>query len=303
MIRHRNAKTSAPARVVVLGQKGFVASELIGLLGSRDVETVPLSSRTHDLRREETAEELKRILRPDDRLVFTSALTPDRGRDAKTLVDNLLMAKTVCQALAEAPVRHLVYISSDAVYSDASGLIGEWSPCDPTTLHGLMHLTRERLLEQTALRHQFSYTVMRPTLLFGAGDTHNGYGPNRFIRSALADRRITLFGEGEERRDHVYVRDLCRLIALVLWHQSEGVLNVASGVSASFREIARQVARCVGNGVEVCGVPRQSAVTHRHFDVTERLRSFPGFASTPLDQALATTVSRMTEPAPARVAP
>jgi nucleoside-diphosphate-sugar epimerase len=37
------------------------------------------------------------------------------------------------------------------------------------------------------------------------GDPHNGYGPNRFRRLAAGGEEIVLFGEGEERRDHVQV--------------------------------------------------------------------------------------------------
>ena len=45
--------------------------------------------------------------------------------------------------------------------------------------------------------------ILRPTLIYGAGDPHNGYGPNRFRRLAATGKPIILFGEGEERRDHV----------------------------------------------------------------------------------------------------
>jgi len=45
--------------------------------------------------------------------------------------------------------------------------------------------------------------ILRPTLVYGAGDPHNGYGPNRFRRLASANQPIVLFGEGEERRPAV----------------------------------------------------------------------------------------------------
>ena len=42
--------------------------------------------------------------------------------------------------------------------------------------------------------------LIRPTLVHGLDDPHNGYGPNRFRRLAATGREIVLFGEGEERR-------------------------------------------------------------------------------------------------------
>ena len=39
---------------------------------------------------------------------------------------------------------------------------------------------------------------MRSTLIYGEGDPHNGYGPNRFHRLAAAGQEIVLFGEVPE---------------------------------------------------------------------------------------------------------
>ena len=81
--------------------------------------------------------------------------------------------------------------------------------------------------------------MLRPTLIYGAGDPHNGYGPNRFRRQAAKGEPITLFGEGEEKRDHVAVEDVARLAVRMLMHRSTGVLNAVTGSSTSFRDIAR----------------------------------------------------------------
>ena len=40
------------------------------------------------------------------------------------------------------------------------------------------------------------FCIIRPTLVYGPGDTHKGYGPNKFINLALK-KRISLFGNGE----------------------------------------------------------------------------------------------------------
>ena len=50
--------------------------------------------------------------------------------------------------------------------------------------------------------------ILRPTLIYGEKDPHNGYGPNQFRRKANKGEAITLFGEGEERRDHVAIDDV-----------------------------------------------------------------------------------------------
>jgi nucleoside-diphosphate-sugar epimerase len=291
LIRHHQTTPQPPRRVLLLGSRGFVASHLLARLGSLGVETVALPAERCDLRDPASEVVLRAQVRPDDALVFVSALTPDRGRDIRTLMTNLAMGEHVSAVLAQAPCSHVVYISSDAVYADDCNPVRETSCCDPSSNHGLMHLVRERMLAQTLRPSKCPLLILRPSLLFGVGDTHNGYGPNRFIRTALAEKRITLFGAGEEMRDHVWVEDLCRLAVLGLGHRSEGVLNVATGESVSFGDVARMIANCAGGGVEVVETPRQNPVTHRHFDIAETLRSFPTFAYTPIDEALGTAVS------------
>jgi UDP-glucose 4-epimerase len=293
LIQHHQANPAPPARVVVLGASGFVAGDLIGHLKGQGVETVPIAASKVDLREPASASALRDLLRPDDALVFVSALTPDRGRDIRTLMMNLAMAENVCAALDQAPCAHVVYISSDAVYADDANPVRETSCCDPTSFHGLMHLARERMLIPTLKKSKTPLLLLRPSLLFGVGDTHNGYGPNRFVKTALSDRKITLFGGGEEKRDHVSIKDLSRLIGLALWQRTEGVLNAATGDSVSFHDAARIVADRVGGDVQVEPTPRQNPISHRHFDVTSTLKAFPEFRYSPIETALAEVVAEV----------
>src|SRR3981189_2776150 len=111
--------------------------------------------------------------------------------------------------------------------------------------------------------------LSRLSTIYGAADPHNGYGPNRFRRLAAAGQDIVLFGEGEERRDHVLIEDVAELIWRVRAHRSGGILNVATGEVRSFREIAERIAAMAAPAVAVRGSPRTGPVPHggyRAFD-------------------------------------
>jgi UDP-glucose 4-epimerase len=129
--------------------------------------------------------------------------------------------------------------------------------------------------------------MLRPTLIYGAKDPHNGYGPNRFRRLAAKGEAITLFGEGEEMRDHVLVEDVADVTRLALLHRSKGSLNVATGQSTSFRKVAEEAVVLAGGKSDVRGTPRQNPITHRHFDITDSLTAFPQFHYVPLSEGLA----------------
>jgi nucleoside-diphosphate-sugar epimerase len=227
------------------------------------------------------AKKLAGLLRADDAVVFVSAIAP--ARNSAALIQNLVMAERVIAALAAQPVAHLVYISSDAVYADDANPVTERSCRQPSSMHGMMHVARELMFKAEA---KVPLAILRPSLLYGARDPHNGYGPNRFRRLAQKGEAITLFGEGEEQRDHLDIADVARLTSLVLAHRSRGELNIATGTSVSFREIAELVVKLSGKSAEIRGTPRQNPITHRHFDITACLKAFPQFHYTPLRDGL-----------------
>jgi nucleoside-diphosphate-sugar epimerase len=155
-----------------------------------------------------------------------------------------------------------------------------------------MHLAREVVIADACRKAGVPLVLLRPSLLFGPGDTHNGYGPNRFVRTALAGDTITLFGAGEEQRDHVFVADLALLVGEALGRRSTGVLNVATGTSSSFREAAEIAVELAGGGASVEGSPRQNPITHRHFDTAAAQAAFPGFAWTSLRDGIERMVAQ-----------
>ena len=280
----------------MLGGSGFLGGCLFQRLTTLGIETVAVSSAQVDLCQPESVARLQQLVRRDDALVITSALTPDKGRDAQTLMKNLLMGQYLGQFLQGAtPCAQVVYLSSDAVYADEVSLIRERSCASPTTFHGLMHLARERMLSQAAAASGVPLLILRPCAVYGFGDTHNGYGPNRFVRSALQERAIVLFGEGEEQRDHLFIDDLCELMALGLAHRSCGVLNVATGNVVSFGELATLVTERCREPVRIDRRARQTPITHRHFDTTGLIRAFPAFLSTPLPEGLQRTINAFQE--------
>ena len=284
MLRHFRLEPENPSRVVILGVSGFIGSALCDALESGGVPTLAPSRIELDLSAEGAGERLAAMLRPTDSVVFLTALTPDKGRGMAQFLKNISMGANVCFALGRVTPAQVVYFSSDAVYPLNSGIATEASCAEPTDLYGVMHLARE-LMIKTATKAPIA--VLRPTLVYGAKDTHNAYGPNRLRRMAQKDGRITLFGEGEERRDHIAVDDVVALTLLVLRHWSAGTLNLATGRSISYADLSRKIAALFDKPIDIDSVPRQTPITHRHFDIGALRKAFPTFVFTPLDEGLA----------------
>jgi nucleoside-diphosphate-sugar epimerase len=285
MLIHQNGSPTPPKRVVVIGAGGFVGSTIAKELAQAKIPTLALTRAQVDLLSPSGADALKALLSPDDAVVFVSAIAP--ARNVEQLMANLRMAEAALLAFAIVPPAHLLYISSDAIYADDANPVTERSPVAPSTLHGMMHAARELMFRS---EHRGPFACLRPTLIYGTADPHSGYGPNRFRRQVARGEPITVFGEGEEKRDHVAVEDVARLAAQIVMHRSVGALNAATGVASSFHDIAHMVAARFSPLVEIKPVPRAGPrphLLHRFFDITECHKAFPNFHFEPLQSGLA----------------
>jgi nucleoside-diphosphate-sugar epimerase len=276
MLEHLNSSPQKPARVVVIGAAGFVGNAVAARIEKDGVSVLRVGRKEVDLLAPDAADKLLKIIKEGDAVVAAAARAP--VKDSAMLVENMIMACAMVRALASAA--HVVNISSDAVYADSDRPLSESSCAEPGSLHGAMHLAREVMFRAEV---KAPLAILRPSLLYGAADPHNGYGPNRFRRLAASGEPIVLFGEGEERRDHVYIGDVAELVARVLYRRSRGVLNVATGSVHSFRDIAQRFSK------NIKATPRSGPMPHngyRPFDAAATRKAFPDFRYTSLDEGL-----------------
>jgi len=319
MLTHGNPKAVRPTRVVILGAKGFLATHLSARLEKEGIPCRCVGSAELDLTQRESANALSEVFKPDDTVVMMSVLTPDKGRDYRTYMLNEQMAETVCRALERQTCGHFVYMSSDAVYDGHQTPLDEDSTREPVDLYSLIHTSREMLLGSVLAARNIPFCFLRPTSIYGQGDTHNNYGPNRFVRSAASEGKIILFGRGEERRSHLYVDDAITLILLSILHRSEGTLNLAAQPAVSYLDVANTVVRGFPTTVRIEFMPRTVKPVHRPYKWTQVFRfvynlgrrigpivhrpysigaikkAFPGYRQTPLEVGLRTLVNQTIE--------
>lgn len=299
-----------PERVVLLGKRGFIPTHLRRDLAERGISFEALGRGEIDLAHPAAAAKLGDVVRDTDTVVIASALTPDKGRNFRTLMENLRMAETLCELFEMRQCAHVIYLSSDAVYDAHKIPLDEDSSREPVDLYGLMHTAREMMLESVLKAKGVPYCVLRPVNIYGFGDTHDSYGPNRFVREAFAQRKITLFGKGEERRCHLYIEDAVRLIALCIERRTAGNLNLAPPGTITFLKLAETIQVACPFPVELDFKPRTvrtihrpykvtqvfrflynlgrpiGPIVHRPYVVTKLRRTFPDFRFTPIREAI-----------------
>ncbi len=74
-------------------------------------------------------------------------------------------------------------------------------------------------------------------MVYGKDDLSRGYGPTGFTYKAINGEQIILWGDGSEFREFVYVDDVGEIVNRLLNSNYNGILNLVSGASHTYKEI------------------------------------------------------------------
>ena len=259
-------------RLVVLGATGFVGRHVADQAREFGWEVLSLSTKDLDLTSPSGAETLSEMLHEGDTVVHGAAVVP--ARNSVEVTQNLVITQAVVDAIAGHEIAQLVVVSSDAVYGSESGVVTELSACSPDSMHGVMSLAREMVCSEVQVP---AVTFVRPAAIYGAGDPHNSYGPNRFIKQMIDSGEITFFGEGAAIRDHVFIDDVANVIVRTIAAGASGVVNIASGQSISFAALAELVCQSGPLASRVVSMGSEPSPTFRNYDISNVVRLFPDF--------------------------
>jgi nucleoside-diphosphate-sugar epimerase len=282
-------------RVVVIGHTGFIGKAIFNNLISKHINCIGLSSNEANLLLEEGITYIKEKINKNDSIIFVSALAPCKDFDMYN--KNLIMINNFIKSISNKTLNHILYVSSDAIYQDSMDLITEEQSKNIDNLHAKMHVDREKILNLHCSNREIDLTIVRPTLVYGPGDTHNGYGPNKFIRDINSGKEIVLFGKGEERRDHIFIDDLVDIVIYCMNNKIFGDFTLASGNVISFYDIAKII--CDLKNIDFRKIQflhRKSPMPHngyRAFNIDKLKKNIPELIITDIKTGLEKTINEL----------
>lgn len=271
--------------LIIVGSKSFIVKSFINKINKKQFNIKNFCRPKYDLLNKNTIKSFFQSLNDDKNIIFfAAAVAPCKNYDQ--FYENLQILDNFCFFLKDKNFEHFYYLSSDAVYSDSKKKINEKSSKQPKNIHGLMHLIREKIIYS---KFPKKCNFLRPTLVYGYGDKHNGYGPNLFINNVKKNKNIELFGRGEELRDHIYNKDLGTLISLIINNNIKDDFNLVSGNEKTFFYLAKKINKSVNCRKKIIFLERQQPMPHkgyRVFDNSKIFKYFPRFKFTKVDQSI-----------------
>lgn len=153
---------------------------------------------------------------------------------------NLQGMLSVLEACRKHRVGKVVFASSAAVYGAPQTLpIPEEHPLTPLSPYGITKKSAEEYLRIYHELHGIRYTILRYGNVYGPRQSVKGEsGVIAIFTDALCKGRIpTIFGDGYDTRDYVYVEDVARANLLALTHGDGETINISTETAVNLHEL------------------------------------------------------------------
>jgi len=167
---------------------------------------------------------------------------------AEFIRTNVAGTHTLLDAARKTGLRLFLQISTDEVYGSLgpAGFFTETTPLAPNSPYSASKAAADLLIRSYRQTHGLPAIITRGANNYGPGQHPEKLIP-RLIGSLLAGKKATLYGDGQNVRDWIFVEDHCAAVAAVLEKGRPGeIYNIGASCERTNIEIARLIISILG---------------------------------------------------------
>ncbi len=259
-------------KVLITGGTGFIGSHVVEayLENGHEVVVLDRGSTAHPVQppsgvpwiREDLSQfDLKKLFKQHrfDVINHQAAqvnLRTSLSDPAYDATHNILATIRLLQSaiMAEKPPQRFIFASSGgAIYGRTTHFpTPENVPLQPTSPYGLAKLTAERYIEFFRNTYKLKSVILRYSNVYGPRQDPTGEAGVVAIFLDLLQRgeTPTIYGDGTQTRDFVYVKDVARANVAALTQDVEGTFNIGMAKEASINEVAAKIQAVVRTNIK-----------------------------------------------------
>jgi UDP-glucose 4-epimerase len=249
--------------VLVTGGCGFIGANLVRRLETRDDvrvrvfdnESLGRRSSLVDFRGEFVRGDVRdraaldRAMEGVDQVVHLAADTRVMDSIADPIFNfevNVVGGLNLLEAMRVRGVKRLINASTGgAILGDATPPVNERMVARPLAPYGAAKLAMEGYCSAYAGSYGLEALSLRFSNVYGPGSRHKGSVVAAFLKRLEAGQPLSVFGDGEQVRDFIYVDDLCEGVLAGLNSAATGVLQLGSGRPVSISALIEAMRRTV----------------------------------------------------------
>jgi len=256
-------------KALVTGSAGFIGSHLMENLISDGYEVVGIDNFSHACGKKNDTKfadiryyhDIEKYVKEVDIVYHLAAqIHVDKSIDhvEETLDVNIMGTYNILEACRKYN-KPIVFASTSEVYGTINDKIDEGSPTYSQSPYAVSKLAGDKLCGNYHNLYGLKVWRLRNFNTYGEWQNSGSYGAviPIFTRQCLAGERITIYGDGEQKRDFMNIRDCIkgyRLLTQIEDLVGEPV-NVGSGVSISINDLGRLICKLTGVGFDPIYLP------------------------------------------------
>jgi UDP-glucose 4-epimerase len=297
-------------KVLVTGGAGFIGSHIVEKLIHEKIEVVVVDDLSTGLRAHihPSATFIKLDIRSENLLSLMEKERVDYviHQAAQTMVPksvddpyfdcdvNILGSVNLLEACRKTGVKRIVFASTAAVYGDVQHVpVREEDIAMPTSFYGLSKLSVENYLKLYHRLYGLEYVALRYANVYGErqGDSGEGGVISIFTKKIAGSRPITVFGDGGQTRDFIYVGDVASANCRALFAKNANrVYNAGTQTETSINALIELMSKVSGLEIKKTYAPaREGDIYHSSLSNEAACRCLDWQPQTPLPEGLART--------------
>jgi len=252
-------------KILITGGSGFVGTNIIHKLPkdiyeifSLDIEEPKINFKNvdyinTDIRSSRLGELIKNI---DPQIILHLAAQASVAISSKDpLLDNdvnLNGSLNLYLNSAKTNVKQFISFSTGgAIYGEELGKkFNENDTTKPLSPYGISKLNFENYLNYFSQIKKFNCktTILRPSNIYGPWQNPLGEAGvvSIFAEKMLKNENVSIFGNGSEYRDYIYIDDIIEFVFKIINNKTEGTFNISSGKITKTIEIFNHISNIIG---------------------------------------------------------
>lgn len=266
-------------KILICGSTGFIGRNIAEAFAEKDdfevygtyLSSKPLNNNKIKMIKADLTnkDDVNKVINGMD-IVIQAAATTSGAKDIVTkpyyhVTDNAVMNALIFRAAYDYKISHVVFLSCTTMYQSSDNAIKETDfDANKDIYHSYFggawtKVYNEKMCEFYSRIGTTKYTVVRHSNIYGPHDKFDLEKSHVFgatitkVMTAKDGQKISVWGEGKEERDLLYISDLIDFISLAIEKQNDRfkLFNVGYGKSIPVRNLVKQIINSSGKNIEI----------------------------------------------------
>tara|TARA_Y100001970_G_scaffold293457_1_gene440370 strand:- start:7628 stop:8536 length:909 start_codon:yes stop_codon:yes gene_type:complete len=287
-------------KIYIFGSNGFIGKEFLKYILinfknknnkflTDDSQIISIDKKHCNLLQKKSSLFISKKIKDNSTIVFFAGIKKQLGDSLKIYNDNMKLFINFVSGIENKSNLHIIFISSAAVYGEDinhKNKINENTKVNIRSFYACAKINSEFILKKICYDKGFKSCILRLPLVYGYYDKTLGYGPTKFFFNFIKKENITLWGDGSEYREFIYVKDIPPIITHLINTRYEGLINIASSFKYNYLDILKHLNKLDVSDFYIQSKKRSKLKVDHFFDNSKFKSLLPRFRFTKLNLAL-----------------